>query len=158
MLVEAKVGVHHHPRKVGRRGGASRRGGEAGSFSAAYEEACVSASSSGAASATEAFETRTTPADSNGVEALGWFSMKFGAALSIAGGSVTATLFLLQISPSSVLSSSSSSDTTLGAFLLAFLRGSFFALGGWKSGDDLRNRVRDRLRARRKLMGPGYGA
>ena len=55
--------------------------------------------------------------------------MKFGAALSIAGVSVTATLFILQINPSSVASSVSSSDTTLGAFLLAFLRGSFLDWG-----------------------------
>jgi len=51
--------------------GASRRGGEAGSFVAAWEEACVSASCSGTALAAEVFEARTSPADSKGVEALG---------------------------------------------------------------------------------------
>ena len=110
-------------------GGVSRRGGEVGRSSVAWMEACVSASCSGATSATEAFESGVSPADSNGVEALGGFSTKSGAALSSAGGSATAILFLLQISPSSVVSFVSSSDTTLGAFLLAFLRGSFLCWG-----------------------------
>jgi len=132
LLEESTVGAHHHPHKVGRRGelrgAVVRQGG-----SRRLVRSCVSASCSGAASTTEAFETRTSPADSNGVEALGGFSMKLGAALSIVGGSVITTLFLLQINPSSVASSVSLSDTTLGAFLLAFLRGSFLRWGAGRA-------------------------
>ena len=55
--------------------GASRHGGEASSSVAAWEEACVSASYSGATSAVEVLEARTSLADSKGVEALGGFSV-----------------------------------------------------------------------------------
>ena len=61
----------------------------------------------------------------------GGFSTKSGTTLSVAGGSIAALLLLLQTSPSLVLSSASSSDTTLGAFLLAFLSGSFLR---WRAG------------------------
>jgi len=109
--------------------GATRRGGEAGCSVGAWEEACVSASCSGATSAAEAFEARTSAADSKGVEALGGFSTKSGRAALAGGGSVVTPLFRLQISPSSVLSSASSFDTTLGAFLLALWGGIFFRSG-----------------------------
>ena len=65
--------------------GSSRRGGEAGSSVAAREEARVSASCSGTASATEAFEARTSPADSNDVEAWGVLDVVWGGALNCWG-------------------------------------------------------------------------
>jgi len=106
----------------------------------------------------EAVEGGPSPTDTNGVEALGGFSMKSGLLLSIAGGAAASgvawtrgngdggdgaggeggvgvgsaggeegvTLFLLVTRPSSVISSSSSSLTTWGAFLLGFLKISFF--------------------------------
>jgi len=131
-LREVEVDAHRHPHKVGLRGelqgvvvrrAALRRLG----WRLAYQQVAR-----GRPQQTNAFESGTSPADSNGVEALGGFSMKSGAALSIAGGSAT-TLFLLQISPSSVASSVSSSDTTLGAFLLAFSRGSFLRWGAGRA-------------------------
>ena len=122
------VGAHHHPHKVGRRGelrgAVVRQGGSRRLVRRlAYQQV--------AQERPQQLKRlkREHPQRTRMVWRRWGFSMKFGVALSTAGDSVTATLFLLQISPSSVLSSASSLDTTLGVFLLAFLRGSFLRSG-----------------------------
>jgi len=97
VLEELGVDFHHHPLEFVGRGGASWRGSEVGDSVIRIGELWPPLSPSGAAPAIEVVERGPSPADTNGVEALGGFSMKLGSLPSTTGAQQPRVLLELAV-------------------------------------------------------------